>query len=398
MEITRVTRVVAPAVGPPGAFDDFLLNDVSTLTALLTRTDASTLADVASLFDRATFVVNGTTKPSALTAGVIPNVPLTTLAGNQTITVAGTTLANRDITGKVDVRAANVTLRNCRADSLVATDSACSNLLAEDCSFYPRSESNANGSAVTGHDFTLRRCEVKWHIDGVNVFNTSATQPYSSNVVMHHTWIHDLAWWTASAGGIVHPSDDFSHNDGIQHQGGWDTEIIGCLIEGRFARQYAHWQSNTYPTEPYAPITLNSLPDGGPWYPLPDLGTGSESTGRYNTDSSSPKKTASLTGMLIGNNVGTSRRITFTDNWVYGGDFGVNLGGLALSGTEVLITALRNRFDRTQGTQGSGGDDTFTIAGAGSGWAGSGLVISGAGTADKNYYEDNGNEINFRGD
>jgi hypothetical protein len=391
VEETRVLRVPTPSADFPVASDLQAFADIATILQASSRTDTGALTDASSLFDRETYVVNGTTKPSALTTGVIPNVTRTTLAGNQTITSAGTVLVNRDITGKVDIRAANVTLRNCTMDSLVCTDSACVNALIEDCTIAPRSESNTNGSAVTGHDFWLKRCLIEKHIDGVNVFNTSATQPYDSNVKIHHTLIRNLAWWTASAGGIVHPSDDFSHNDGIQHQGGWNTEIIGNLVEGKFARQYAHWQSTTYPTEPYSPITLNSLADGGPWYPLPDLTTGSESTGRYNTDSSSPKKTASLTCMLIGNNVGTSRYLTVSYNWFYGGDYGVNLGGFNQTGTDDLITAVGNRFDRTQGTQGTGGDNTYTFAGAGTGWTG---YITQSG----NIYEDNGNPINFRGD
>jgi hypothetical protein len=340
----------------------------------------------------------GVLKPSASTAGNLSGVSRTTLSGNQTVTVANTVIQDRDVTGKIDIRAANVTVTNCTMDSLVCTDVACSNALVQDCYIGPRSESNVNGSAVTGHDFTLKRCILEHHIDGVNVFNTAMPAPYNSGVIMYHNWIRNLAWWTASAGGIVHPTDDFSHNDGIQHQGGWNTKIVGNLIEGRFGRQYAHWQSTNYPTEPYTSVAVNSLGDGGPWYTLPDRGDGNEASGRYNTDSTTPKKTASLTAMLIGNNVGTSRYITLTDNWIYGGDFGVNLGGFALTGTDNLITALRNRFSRDQGNQSTGGDNTNTISGAGTGWAGSGLVVGGAGTSDKNYYEDNGNEINFRGD
>lgn len=349
------------------------------------------------------FLTNGTTKPSDDTTGVLPGVSRTTLAGNQTITVDNTVIQNRDITGRVDIRAANVSILNCTMYNLVCTDSQCENAFIQDCTIRPPGAgNNTYGAGVVGHDFYLNRCKISGFIDGFNIHNTNlAPADYPLNVTCHHFWIDGLAYWTAASAGVVHTSDTWTHNDGFQVFGGFGLEIVGGWIDAKLERQYAHWQSTTYPTEPYSPITLNSLGDGGPWHELPDRGTGTEASGRYNSDSATPVKAISLTGLLINNSQGRTREIVMTDNWIYGGDFGVNLGGFNYDSTGVSLgTFHRNRFDRSQGSQGAGGNDTHTFSGAGTGW--SGFINSGAGTSNRNYYEDQGNtpagEINFRGD
>jgi hypothetical protein len=204
--------------------------------------------------------------------------------------------------------------------------------------------------------------------------------------VIRQSRCHDLSWFTAAKPGDIHPTDTETHNDCIQHQGGRGTVIEGnALHAGPFARQVGHWRT-VGDAEPWRTVPLRSLPDGGPFQPLPDRGTGTGADGRYNWDDQAC--------LMIGDEVGTTHELTFTANWCRGGNYAVNGGGNAPVAGLRLGTFTRNRFDRTQGAQSSGGDRTHTIT-LGTGWEG--RVASGAGTADRNTYLD-GAEIEFRGD
>lgn len=335
----------------------------------------------------------GLVMPSDDTTGTLPGVSRDTIGSNVTLSTNDQVYEDHTVNGNISVTGKRITIRNCRMSKLTVTNVNAEDLLVEDCEIRPHSPSNTDDSGVKGHDYTLRRVKISGFIDGINVYNNnSLPDGYASGVVVEHCWVAGLAYWTASAGGVVHPSDTWSHNDGVQHQGGWGSSFVGCLFDATLERQFAHWMATDWSTEPYTPIALNSLPDGGPWHTLPDRGTGTEATGRYNADASSPApKASSITNFLIGNNVGTSRGLTVSYNWFIGGDMAFNGGGFNRgSETNHLLTAVGNRFSRDQGDQQTGGDDTMTFAGFGTGW--SGFI-----TQSGNVYFD-GAAINFRGD
>lgn len=363
-------------------------------------------------------LVVGTVKPDTFNTGVLPDITRTTVNGNVTLdaTWSNQVYENRTLNGRITVTGPFVTIRNLLiqgntsspGNPISCNSASVTNLVIEDVYIRPATLQYQYGTGVIGHDFLAKRVRIEGTIDGFGVYNTTATKPYPTNVTISMCWVNRLIWWTDDVTGTVHSSDKWSHNDGIQLQGGWGLLVIGSLIDGRFEKQAGHWQVTNPNVEPYSTITLFSLPDGGPFYTIGDRGTGNEANGRYNDDArTAPNKPFSLTCFLINNNVGTSREITLTQNWFYGGEFGVNLGGFSRPASEspdpaFLIDVSNVRFDRTQGEQGAGGNDTNTVSGAGSGWAGSGDVISHAGTSLRNYYEDQGNisagEINFRGD
>jgi hypothetical protein len=351
----------------------------------------------------------GVVEPDATNTGVLPDVALTPATGEiVTINGADTVYENKDVPCQLRIQAARVTVRNvrvrgaCSAASgqpgaggglVVATHAAVDDLVLEHVTLRPeRPHWNWNG--VTGHDFTLRFADISRTVDGVGVFNTRGPKdaagrylPYASGVVIRQSYIHDLSWFTAPTPGIVHPRDTETHNDDIQHQGGTGSIIEGNSLVGRYARQLRHWRT-TGGTEPYTTVPLRSLPDGGPHQAIPDRGTGNEANGRYNHDD--------LACLMIGDDVGPTYDLTFSMNWCYGGNYGVNGGGNApYNSTVRLGTMVMNRFDRSQASQSSGGDNTHTIT-LGDGWAG--RVVSGAGTQYANRYRDNAHEINFRGD
>lgn len=348
-------------------------------------------------------LVAGVAQPDATNTGVLPDVARTTVNGNVTLSTAGQVYENKDVYGQIFVKAANVTIRNVRVRGAVgytpvgdqflvnATDAAVSSLLIEHVTIRPDVPHWAWDSGVTGHDFTLRFADISGTVDGVNVYDTHATQPYQTHVVIRQNYIHDLVWWTAATGGVVHTSDTETHNDAIQHQGGWGTEMVGNTLRGGpYAKQVGHWRT-TGSTEPYTTIPLHSLADGGPYQTIPDRGTGTGASGRYNVDD---QANLMLNDLKYNGIVYTTRNITFTDNWCYGGNISINGGGVAAVSGEFIGTFQRNHFDRTQGSQSTGGNNTQTISLTA--WGATG-VTSGAGTANANRYLD-GAEINFRGD
>ena len=352
----------------------------------------------------------GVVEPNATNTGILPDVALSPATSEiVTLNVAGTVYENRDVPCLIRIQAPDVTIRNVRvrgacsaasgqpragAALISANHAAVARAVIEHVTLRADAP-HPNWNGVTGHDFTLRFADVSRTVDGVVVYDTTGPKdannrflPYASGVVVRQSYIHDLSWFTGPAPGVVHPTDTETHNDDIQHQGGTGSVIEGNALVGRFARQVGHWRT-TGSTEPYTTVALRSLPDGGPHQPIPDRGTGTEATGRYNHDD--------LACLMIGDDVGPTYELTFSMNWCYGGNYAVNGGGNAPYDADVRLgTMVMNRFDRSQASQSSGGDNTQTINLGGSVWAG--RVVSGAGTQYANRYMDNGHEINVRGD
>lgn len=346
--------------------------------------------------------VLGVTKPSAANTGIPPywQTRLTDVSTATVVTTSNTVFVGMNFLNTVEVRAANVRFLFCKFQGsnstpsdgsalLVCTHAACFNCIVEWCEFEPQYPHWNWDSAISGHDYTARFCNLRKCTDLFNVFNSNATQPYQSGVIIEQNYLHDVAFWTATTNGVVHPSDDATHNDCIQIQGGLGTIIRGNFIDGRYARQYGHWFVTGDPTtEPYTMVAQQSLSAGapgfgGPFQALPDRGTGTEATGRYNMGAP-----GSLSCILLSDNVGPIYNLVVTDNWLQGGEFAVNGGGNANPGGGVSLgTFYRNKFSRDQGGQGSGGNTTQTLNFQGGTWAG--FVDAPTVGADANVYEDN---------
>lgn len=173
--------------------------------------------------------VLGVTRPDATNTGVPAGTTLTTVSGTVTITTDGTTYRNTRFTGRVSVQAKNVTFENCRFEAVTdgqvhAGNSGVRNLLIRRCTFRP-SAASTTPIAVVGHDFTVERCDISGSVDGIRVHNTSAPVG-QSGVRIIGNYIHDLCYTTPYSG----HSDNETHNDGIQIEGGNGVEIIGNRI------------------------------------------------------------------------------------------------------------------------------------------------------------------------
>lgn len=265
----------------------------------------------------------GSYKPDATTTGVPTGTALTTHIGNM-IPGSGVTLENLDIYGRVIIQNPNVTIRKCRirgtstecAPLVQAYGSTVTNALIEDCTLIPdyplsgASSSAAGGSdAVTGHDYTVRRCHVTKTIDGFGIFNTS-NPGGPVNVVIEQNYVHDLTFISPDPG----HTDNKTHNDCVQIQGGSGITIRGNNFVGSLDQTSSQFGT-------FAPTTFSN------------------------------------SAMQVGQNVGAISGLLFDHNWVDGGAASLNIYNVYAN----LGSITNNRFGRNQRLQGQGGDTTYTI-------------------------------------
>jgi hypothetical protein len=296
-------------------------------------------------------LVLGAYEPDALTTGVLPGTSLETSTGDIIITASGTLLENLDISGFVDIRASNVTIRNCRIRGssggtsnrglINCTHANCFAATIVDCTLVPDTPSYWL-NAIHGHEYTIRRCNAYNVVDACGVFPLASDPGGPTNVVIEQNYFHDLSYFSPDP----NHGDDQTHNDVIQLQGGSGTVIRGNSLKGLLS------------TEPGVGTT-----------PLP--------------------RDYALSVLMFNNNVGNITDCIIEDNWARGGEIGFNGGGL--TGGQDLGRIWRNKFDHSQGLQGSGGDNTWTI-----GLDSSVTCDTGDGTANKNVYFDSGNEVTVR--
>jgi hypothetical protein len=341
----------------------------------------------------------GSYMPGPENTGVLPNISRTLVSGNVTLSTPQV-YADKTVTGRLSITSSGVTVRNVEIQGnatptssgvVGCTNAAVSGAVFEDCTIYTVVP-HYTWNGVVGHDYTLRRCNVYGTTDLINIYNTNlAPARYATGVVIEGCWLHDPIWWTAETGGIVHPSDTETHNDIIQHYGGYGTIIRGNTIDAAYARQQGHWKT-TSPNQPFHTIGLQTLPDGGPYQHIPDRditnGTinGTLANGRYNWDDTCC--------LMINNSQGKSNQMTVTDNYFFGGNYCINGGGNPYNNDGYSLgDFLRNQFDRAQGEQGSGGDNTYTLAALGN-WAGH--INAPTTGLDANVYMDNGHAITVR--
>lgn len=296
----------------------------------------------------------GTYKPDATTTGVPSGTTLTVVNQDYTITTPGTVLDSLDIHGRIYVRAANATIKNCRVRGNAATQAASyspppatkdsalidcnhvavSNCLIQDCELaddFP----NPWLDGIIGHDYTARRCNIHSVVDGCGIYNSNSGHTTDlANVTLEACYIHDLNY-------IIHNWDIYdyhTHNDGIQIQGNGGVSIIGNTIQDL-------QNPNT--------ITL-TVPQ---WY-VEHLKTGTlhakGATYTYTLDSNvligarSPYYPA-MTGQAIGftPNVSYIKNVTIDKNWLDGGAQSITAvpNSFGLSGGIVITN---NKFGRNQ--------------------------------------------------
>ncbi|MCB5273759.1 hypothetical protein BJG92_01283 [Arthrobacter sp. SO5] len=195
---------------------------------------------------------SGTGIPPEATIGVQPDAVLTpynTAGADLIITKDGTLLEGLDIWGDIKIRAAQVTIRNCRLRGglqipanntgiVDATDAGVVGLLVEDSTIAPERPSYFR-DGIVGHDYTARRNNIYGSNDGLGIFSRPGGTP-AANVVAEGNYIHDLSYFSNDP---AHA--DGTHNDGIQVQGGENIRITGnhviaSTVRGPGSKASAH--------------------------------------------------------------------------------------------------------------------------------------------------------------
>jgi len=301
--------------GGPKDGQQFRLGAMLIHAGRLTETDRNAVRGwAAGLWDTPpvgvsrTAMTYGTDRPSDLTAGVPAGSTFSsTVTANTFFDTAGATITGVNYKGRVVVRAANVTFRNCLFegtataltgdDGLVnATAAAVSSLVVEDCTFRPQTPS-MYVTGILGHDYTVRRCVFENCVDACGVYNTTVTNYQTisvpSGVKIHGNVVRMPSLWTVPSS---RHSDLVSHNDGTQGQAGDGAEVIGNVIYGTASRQVG-----TLDIDPHGSRrTLSGvlLGDLGPTNGWKIEGNWIEST-RFGVEMDGANKTT--TGRVVGN-------------------------------------------------------------------------------------------------
>ena len=198
-----------------------------------------------STYGGGTALVSG---PHAGNTGVPAGKTLRVHRGDLVITTPGTVIDGLDIYGFVTIKAANVTIKNSRVRGsgpgsyntglINVTHSAVKNALIQDVTLVPDHPSVwING--VLGHDFIARRVNTYNVVDGFGIFNTHAP---TANVVVERSYVHDLAYFSPDP----NHSDNKTHNDAIQIQGGSNIHILNNHLSAYLSKT-AGTQNYTVP-------------------------------------------------------------------------------------------------------------------------------------------------------
>lgn len=350
-------------------------------------------------------------RTGTLTVGV-PGIPTdvematwgqttSTITSNTTYSGSGTVVNGVHFDGaRVSFTGTDITLNDClitgdtSGSPLVSvTNAAARRITLNRCVL--RTKTPGNRNAIQGQNFILNDVLIEKTTDGVSVAKsgyTAAQINWPTGVELHRVVIRRLARWTGAAPGDVHPTDQVTHNDGFVQAGGSGTVLDRVLIDARPALQYAHVAlvsaSGTLYTEaqayaladtaPRTSVAIGSQAGGWPFVaPWTSNGTGKWSTGEM----SGPD----FSCMMILSSQGPSTMFDVRDCEFRGGENAINGGGNPYVTGAHLGTWLRNRFDRSQANQGSGGNDTNTARFSGN-WAGH-ITFPTLGT-DANTYVD----------
>lgn len=165
--------------------------------------------------------------PTAATTGVPDGTALTVHQGDLVITTPGTVVDGLDVRGFVEVRAANVTIRNSviRGRSttgsigLVNVRTPTASLVIED-STLAASTLSPYVDGLRGMNITARRLDISRVIDQVHV--------YGSNVRIEGSWLHDNAHFTSDPNWGGTPS----HDDNVQIQAGSNITLVNNALSG----------------------------------------------------------------------------------------------------------------------------------------------------------------------
>lgn len=201
--------------------------------------------------------------PDATTTGCYDFDVLDVVAGTTTITTPGAHYENKHFRGRVDIRAAGVSFRNCYFTGpaasaqdgaiCVATNAAGTGSLFEDCTFAPEHKSHTT-NCFEGHKFTWLRVNSYHGVDACSIIAPAGTE--RADAVIKGSWLHDLTMFNTDT-----QPDNVTHNDVIQWHGMKGLHVEGSRLEGWCAPGIGCVDDTPIGTWP------DSLVSGNPFYP-----------------------------------------------------------------------------------------------------------------------------------
>lgn len=330
-------------------------------------------SDGAAVPSRRQDLVPGTYKPSAATtglwdgytwstAGIIdPDgtlIPGSVINGDVINTGTDTLLDSKVVNGRIINRGTRNVSRNCVVRGTPAgagtgpggmalwqCDNTVQDAQIEDSILVPQTP-GYNWTAIFSHDGTARRVNAYRTVDSGGAFRADL----DTKMRFHGCWFHDLTMYVPDPN---HPKDvpvTRTHNDIIQIQGGFGTEIIGCWLQGHLS----NWPVSEGFVASTSDVTTNPP---NPWAP-PHVYSAS---GRC----------VSTSVIQVTRNVGTTvHDITIRDNWIEGGAVGINFSdpGLTAGSFGSAGDISGNRFDHWQGLGGSATSTTGHTIDIGATW------------------------------
>ncbi len=163
-------------------------------------------------------------KPSRRNTGVPAGRHLTRHNGSITVTRAGTVIDSKDVHGFIDVKAANVVIKNSiirggRAtyNRGVITNYGYRNLVVKNSAIIP-AHPTVWQDGVKGSDFTLERVYITGNVDSVKI--------QGSNVTIRRSLLENTTYYAHDPNQGGGPT----HNDNVQIQTGRNVRIIGNTI------------------------------------------------------------------------------------------------------------------------------------------------------------------------
>lgn len=170
-------------------------------------------------------LVPGTYLPTESLTGTLFGIGLTQVTGDLVVTTPGAVLRSLRITGRLVIRAAGVRAYGCEvlggaatgnAGLIDCTSQSCLDFVAEDCTLVP-SVPSYWWNPVIGHDYTLRRCQWKWTVDGPRGYDTVRPgRPLHCRV--EACWGGPLTLFQPDPNHAN--TDNRTHNDGFQIESG----------------------------------------------------------------------------------------------------------------------------------------------------------------------------------
>ncbi len=294
--------------------------------------------------------------------------------GVLTLATPGMKLEGWRIPARVEIRAADVAIRNCmvsggeilpasNAGLISCIHEAVRRCVIEDSLLVPERPS-LWWDGVDGHDFIARRLEIYHTVDGFGVFNTH-NDGGPSGVEIVECFVHDLSYFSPAP---RNPGDavPHTHNDCIQIHGNTGTIIHGNSLLGYIARGIGDARYTRAHPNARGGYNIND----------PSLATNSV--------------------LQVTQEVSQVRGVIFDSNWCDGGGATLNISSKGGPTGNNFGSVTNNKFGRGEYFQG-GSDQTNGIPGAG-GDKGVVLWVRGFVLDDTsgNVYEDNGYPIMLR--